>query len=401
MAVITRTTPCGEIEGDEDETSLRFLGIRFGVAKRFEKPELVDHWDGLYQAHKNGPCCPQFRAFYDEKKDFAFYYHEFREGLSFTYSEDCLFLDLYAPKNAIKAPVILHFFGGSFTRGSSGEKPIDGKAFAEKGVIFVAGSYRLNAFGKVIYQKSPQNLSLWDMLTALAWLKKNVASFGGDPDNITVMGQSAGAISLQTLLFNPEFRKQVQGAILLSGGGFRKGLFAPKNPRWIKKFSKRLHGNLKELGIKELYDEFHQAETKDRFSSFALLPSYDGDLVKKSDHQAIPKAMPPLILGTVQNEVLGPRFLRKKALSYQKHSSSPVYIYHFEHALPGGEKNNFHSCDLWYAMNSLHHSWRPFTGEDEALAERMVSYFANFAKHHDPNADQLPFWDKKGEMIFK
>lgn len=189
MASLILATPCGQISGEEENGIGKFLGVRFATASRFEKPVVVTEWDGVYQADKMMPACYQYRAFYDESLATPFYYKEFREGLSFTYSEDCLSLNIFIPLKAKKAPVILHFFGGSFTRGSNDEKPLDGTALVKKGVIFIAGSYRLNAFGKVSYQGSPYNLALYDMWAALTWVKNNIAAFGGNPDNTSSLIQ--------------------------------------------------------------------------------------------------------------------------------------------------------------------------------------------------------------------
>jgi carboxylesterase type B len=402
METVKLTCPCGKIIGRQASEGVKvFSGVRFAVAERFKKPVTVTKWEGTYEALKPGHACPQLRAYCDEKKVTPFYYHEFREGLSFTYSEDCLFLNIYAPAETQKAPVILYFFGGSFTRGSNDEKPVDGTAYAQKGVIFVAGSYRLNAFGKAVYQGSPANLALFDMLSALEWVRNNIAAFGGDPDNITVMGQSAGAISLQALLFNPEFRQQVTGAILLSGGGFRRGLFGPRSERWIKRFSKHLKGNLQDMDSQELFEEFHAQEQKDKLSQFALLPIYDGTLIRKEDHRSYPPDMPPVIIGTVKNEVLGPRILPSVARKCQRKSKTPVYLYRFMHDLPGEGKANFHSCDLWYALGSLSNSWRPLKKEDLDLAEQMVAYFTAFCFKHVPEAQGLEPWEPRGERIFR
>jgi carboxylesterase type B len=402
MAVSMVQTRCGLLKGEETPEGIRrFLGVRFAEARRFEKPRPVMAWNGVLEALKFGNACPQFRTYHDDAALLPFYYHEFREGLTFTYSEDCLYLNIYAPKEAKKAPVILYFFGGSFTRGSNDEKPVDGTLYAKKGILFVAGSYRLNAFGKLLYKKSPQNLPLYDMIAALDWLQNNIEAFGGDPDNITVMGQSAGAISLQALLFNPGFRKRVKGAILLSGGGFRKGLFAPHSSFWIKRFSAHVHGDLETMDAQTLFEAFNKEEKKNKLSPIALLPSYDGELIRKSDHKTIPNDMPPLIIGTVKNEVLGPKRLPEQARKYQAESPTPVYLYRFLHDLPSGSQTNFHSCDLWYAMGSLSRSWRGTTEADDALIERMTNYFAAFAKAHDPNGANQARWEKKGEMIFE
>jgi carboxylesterase type B len=383
--------------GIEGRDTCRYLGIPYAKARRFSKPDDLP-FSSSFEATTFGPACPQFRAYHDDKNLLPFYYKEFREGLSFTYDEDCLSLNIYAPKDGAKHPVILFFHGGSYTRGSSGEKPMDGSAYARRGVVFVSANYRLNIFGFGIHKDSPYNLALWDMLSAIRWIKANIAGFGGDSARLTLMGQSAGAMSIQALLYNPSVAPLVQGAILMSGGGFRKGLFAPHSDHWIQRFCAHLPKGYETLPSKDLFLAYERQSKKDKLSIFAFSPCYDGELLRKQDHHK--KALPPLIIGTVQNDMLS-GLLHQQAKRFQKETPSPVYCYDFVHPLPGGSKTNFHSCDLWYALGSLSHSWRGVPKEDELLINTMLSYFTNFAVNGNPNGLGLELWSDRGVKIFR
>lgn len=140
-------TPLGVIKGLETERCVEYRGVRYARAARYEYPVQEKKWDGVYDATEYKACCYQHRAFEDDAKVNPFYHKEFREGLSFTYSEDCFFLNIWAPKNAENCPVLIYIHGGSFTGGSADEGHISGARFAEQGIITVAMNYRLGPYG--------------------------------------------------------------------------------------------------------------------------------------------------------------------------------------------------------------------------------------------------------------
>ena len=147
MQTITRTTPCGALQGLELEDHLQYRGIRYATAARWKYPRPVEHWEGVYDATQFGACCYQHRGFDEDTKVNPFYSKEFRVGCHFTYSEDCQYLNIWAPKDAKDCPVLIYIHGGSFTGGSTDERHISGTAYAKKGVIFVAMNYRLGPYG--------------------------------------------------------------------------------------------------------------------------------------------------------------------------------------------------------------------------------------------------------------
>src|SRR5699024_258155 len=149
----------------------------------------------------------QDNAFTPEDKNGRdpFYYHEFREGLDYTYSEDCQYLNIWAPDDAENVPVIVYIHGGAYMGGSGWEKTFDEPVWPSHGVIGVTINYRFGLFGYMCLPELAEeaghtgNYGLYDQLCALQWVHDNIAAFGGDPDNITLMGQSAGADSVQML----------------------------------------------------------------------------------------------------------------------------------------------------------------------------------------------------------
>ena len=123
------STPCGDMRGTKGrvEGTVAYKGIRYATAGRWEYPVQVTHWDGVYNATQYGNCSYQPRAFYNEEENLkkVFYYNEFRKGEKYSYSEDCLFLNIWTPetaKNGDKLPVLVYIHGGGFTGGCGHEK---------------------------------------------------------------------------------------------------------------------------------------------------------------------------------------------------------------------------------------------------------------------------------------
>ena len=196
-----RTTPCGVISGTACQWPgiAAYKGIRYATAGRWEFPVPVTHWDGVYDATQYGACCYQPRAFYDEAAapGKAFYYNEFRKGETYTYSEDCLFLNIWAPADAApedRLPVIFYIHGGGFTGGCGHEKHFDGPVWPTKGCVAVTINYRLGPMGFVCLPAlaeeagSTGNYAFLDQLAALQWVRANIAAFGGDPEKVTIAG---------------------------------------------------------------------------------------------------------------------------------------------------------------------------------------------------------------------
>ena len=222
------TPPCGAVRGSIERGMKVFRGVPYASAERFCVPEKRT-WDGVADALVFGQCCPQGRAYYDESVLSPFYYNEFRRGLSFAYGEDCLRLNVFAPVDAQKSPVLVFLHGGAFAHGSSDELPFDGEEICKRGVTLVTVNYRLNVFGFVSDGSVPYNLGLHDQIAALRWVNENISAFGGDPDNVTLSGQSAGAISTQILALDDGVKALVKRVFMMSGGGFVKGYNRSRN----------------------------------------------------------------------------------------------------------------------------------------------------------------------------
>jgi para-nitrobenzyl esterase len=205
-----------------------YRGIPFAAppikALRWKAPQPVIPWQGVKIADKFGH--PAYQAVHYP----GGYTTEWGYGDESPYSEDCLYLNVWTKtpgKIDQKRPVALWIFGGGYREGWSSEPEFDGQEWANKDVILVSTNYRLNVFGFLTYpelsQESPNHVSgnygILDQIEALKWIKKNIAQFGGDPDNITIFGQSAGAGSVKTLCESPLSKNLFKKAIIMSGGG--------------------------------------------------------------------------------------------------------------------------------------------------------------------------------------
>jgi para-nitrobenzyl esterase len=198
-------------------------------ARRWRAPDTPAAWSGTREAAAFGPSCvqppvPPDSVYYDPPA---------------AMSEDCLTLNVWAPEDAANAPVIVWIHGGSLRIGGSAEPLFDGANFARRGIVFVSINYRLGVLGWLAHPglsaESPHrasgNYGLLDQIAALRWVRANVAAFGGNPVNITVMGESAGALSVTYLLTSP-----------LARGLFEKAIVQSTNLRTMPELQRAAHG---------------------------------------------------------------------------------------------------------------------------------------------------------------
>ncbi|MFI5161048.1 MAG: carboxylesterase/lipase family protein [Sphingobacteriales bacterium] len=214
-------TANGVVEGTIDSTGIHsFKGIPFAQPPvgdlRWKEPMPAKNWTGTLKADHFGPNAMQKNVFGDMN---------FRSSKM---SEDCLYLNVWTPAKSAKAklPVLVYYYGGGFVAGDGSESRYDGESMATKGIVSVTVNYRLGIFGLLAHpeltKESAHNASgnygLLDQVAALQWVKNNIAAFGGDPNHITIAGESAGSISVCDLMASPLSRNLIAGAIGESGG---------------------------------------------------------------------------------------------------------------------------------------------------------------------------------------
>ena len=388
-----------------------FRGIPYAAPPvgdlRWKRPQPVVKWKGVRKADTFSNICWQ-----PGNAVGTFYGNEFYWKEQTTQSEDCLYLNIWTPATAVghperKLPVAFWVHGGAYFNGYGHEITMDGDAWAERGVILVTINYRLGIFGFLAHPElsaessdgTSGNYGTYDQVAALKWVHANIAQFGGDPSNITVLGQSAGAASIKNLVSSPLSRHLVRNAVIQSGGG----VSATINPSGIEQQQADARG-------KEFMDKFgyHTLKEMRAVPAAELLrifkeqgmnlfrPHIDGVLLTESFDQAATThhlADASYMIGCTLDDIrsMGQQidefcFLRD-SLDHR-----PAYQYLFARKLPGTHDGAFHSAELWYMFHTLHRSWRPLMREDYVLADEVMDCWTNFAKYGNPNKPGSDAW---------
>ena len=400
-------TPCGPVQGVPGRVAgtVAFKGIRYATAGRWEYPQEVTAWEGTYDASHYGHCSYQPRAFYDEELNEKkyFYYNEFRKGETYTYSEDCLFLNIFVPENAKegdKLPVLFYIHGGGFTGGCGHEKHFDGPVWPSHGVIGVTINYRLGPMGLLCLPELAAeaghtgNYGLYDQMTAMQWVQHNIASFGGDPENVTIMGQSAGGMSVQLHVESPLTRGLFHKAVMSSGCGM--GTMMMNTPEKSGAFWKVVMERcgcetleqFRNLPVEDLFAAWNKYKKEIKGGGMAVTPVRDELFVTKTpDVKDI-----PFLAGSTSHDMAPPvlQGITKKWVGEKK---TPGYVWYFRRMLPGDNNGAWHSSDLWYWFGTLENCWRPMEETDKTVSSQMARYLCRFAQTGDPNLPGvLPQW---------
>ena len=229
----------GKLRGVEGTYADIYRGIPYAKPPvgelRFHAPEPPEPWEGIYAADTFSCICPQLG-----QEPGSFYEKEFYSDPAFMppQNEDCLYLNIWTPKSEEPrreedlCPVAVWFHGGGFINGFGSEIEFDGEAYAKRGIVLVTVNYRLGLLGYFAHPDLTArdghsgNYGLLDQIAAIDWVRENIAAFGGNPDQITIFGQSAGGMSVRALISSPLMKGKVRGAILQSCGGYHSPLTA-------------------------------------------------------------------------------------------------------------------------------------------------------------------------------
>jgi len=444
-------TTAGFISGKEsaDHSVKVFMGIPFAAPPlgdlRWKAPQPAQPWDGVREC-----VTPPASAMQANPVPFFCWSKEFLIPET-PISEDCLYLNVWssAKTEQEKLPVMVWIHGGGFSGGSGTVPLYDGEAMSRKGIVFVTINYRLGIFGFMAHPelsaeselKTSGNYGILDQIAALKWVKENIASFGGNPDNVTIAGQSAGSFSVNILTVSPLAKGLFHKAIAQSGASFTR-----QNPlgnnlqnaeisgkELMEKIGAKSVANLRQLpadSLLKIPGRFGMtidnivippiAETfaagkgadvplisgwnADDGVSFgppakaevfkASIKSNYGDKADKflqlfpanSDEEA-----------AQSQKLISQLFFGWNNYAWAKHQSqkgtNKAWLYFFTR-IPPGEPNYgaFHSAEFGYALHTLKYWNRPFTDIDFNLENIMSSYWVNFAKTGNPNGKGLPEW---------
>lgn len=410
----------GKVQGVELTNSVVYRGIPYAAPPvgnlRWKRPQEVLPWDTVLIADTFAPAPIQDRRDpNDGDYGTEFYWDEVNM------SEDCLYLNIWTPKGAsgnpsAKLPVAIWIHGGSFVTGWGNEVEFDGEAWAERGVILVTFNYRLNIYGFLCHPLLSEddengvsgNYGLYDQAEVLNWVNKNIAQFGGDPNNVMLFGQSAGAMSVKYLTSSPLTRDLVAKAIVMSSGGLTNGVRARVSDQMVIDAPGEDLFNINDMyslaemrsASKERIDECLNNYLEVQKRAFVARPHIDGVLVRQDVDQAVYEGEVsdiPYILGYTADDIPKMKLgLEEFAAVRDSLSDKNTYLYLFDAQLPDDGrpclKGSFHGSGLWYVFHTLGRSWRPFDEKDETLSNKMLDYWTNFAKYGNPNGKEDGAW---------
>jgi len=437
-----------------------FKGIPFAAPPvgegRWAAPKPVRVWSGVKAADKFSASCMQ--SIVSERKPWTYEFMAHNE-----ISEDCLYLNVWTAAKAAseKRAVYVYIYGGGFQEGSAAVPVYDGEGLAKKGLVVVTFNYRLGVLGFLAHPELSKesghnasgNYGLMDQIAVLRWVKKNIAAFGGDPEKVTIGGQSAGGMSVQALTTSPLAKGLFAGAIVESGGSSIGSGGITLRSRTLAEAEKDGEKFAEAKGAKSLADlramSWEKLTQQAGLGGMRFAPIVDGYLQPLPVRETIQKGLQndvPTLTGANLGELggLGPstpvtaesfraqaqkrygdladEFLklypagddeqarvsqaasaRDQALvsmylwaeERAKTAKTPAYLYLWDHALPGPDAARFgafHTSEVPYVMNTLVMSDRPFTEADHKIADMMSSYWVNFVKSGDPDGEGLPKW---------
>jgi len=294
--------------------------------------------------------------------------------------------------------------------GGSTAPAYNGAAYAKRGFVAVTINYRLNMFASAVGGGHTGNYGLWDQITALQWIKHNIAGFGGDPDCVTVMGESAGAMSVQNLIYSPLANGLFHRAIMMSGGGIFFRAFSINS----RDNAAKLWEDVRVALGSPTWAEMQKMPAEDIFRTWTRIcaegkyvtpatPVIDGITIPDTAENMAKSGRVnnvPTVLGFL-SEDMWPHTLYQIALQWgvmmEEIGHAPVYGFYFDRQQPGSDDGAYHACDVRYAFGTLDTCWRPFTEIDYRISEDMMDYFIAFATNGVPSADHLAKWEPLGK----
>jgi para-nitrobenzyl esterase len=454
------------MRGTLDGSIRTFKGIPYAVpptgGMRWRPPAPMQPWKGVRDADKFGAACVQ-----PQGKTPSVY----SPAEPLPVSEDCLTLNIWTPADAKKAPVFFWIHGGALTTGSSREPMYDGKRLAGQGVIVVSINYRLGVLGWLAHPalsaESPQKVSgnygLLDQMAALAWVKHNIAAFGGDPANVTIAGESAGGLSVMFLLESPlargTFAKAVaQSAYMVSMPELKKSAYGAPSAEAVGQMlaaavqapdlaalrgmdAQTLTDGAAKLGffpfgvvdglvlpeqMVATFDRgrqapvpilagFNQGEIRSLRMLAPKAPDSAADYEKviRERYGAFADAFLRLypavdykesILATTRDALYG--WTAERLVRKQTALGQPAYLYLFDHGTPAmdaGGLHAFHASELPYVFGTFDGTpprWPKVPESDRQLSDAMIGYWASFAKSGTTGQGWPAYGDARNYMHF-
>jgi para-nitrobenzyl esterase len=431
----------GLVQGASEDGLVVYRGIPFATppvgALRWHAPLPAAKWDGVRPATKFAPAPVQ------------------GSGAGPDMSEDCLYLNVWTPAKSAgdHLPVLVWIYGGGFSGGSTSDWGYNGEQLARKGVVFVSIAYRVGQLGFLAHPELSAettnhvsgNYGLLDQIAGLQWVKKNIAAFGGNPDQVTIFGESAGAISVSMLCASPLAKGLFEGAISQSGGSFgppRPTIFPGENMRRLPDAERAGEAYAQGASIAELRrrapdklppgpgfglswpvidgwvvpDDQYKLYAAGKYNHTPVLIGYNSD----EGASFWPPKTPEAYIADVKNRYgkftddlikaypagtgtvlkTARDLMRDTAFGWQTWSwarlqsqagGPKVFYYYFDQHAQNREGSP-HAMDVAYVFHHINPNDPQTTRSDVEISEAMSTYWVNFAKTGNPNGAGLPAW---------
>ncbi|HBX38853.1 MAG TPA: carboxylesterase [Pseudohongiella sp.] len=457
-ALVRLDTPQGALLGTASERHPQvsiFKGIPYAMPPvgqdRWQAPKPAPSWQGERLADSFGPDCLQ-----QPYPEGSFFYRPARVS-----SEDCLYLNVWsAAEPGADRPVMVWIHGGALTRGSGAIDTYDGTSLAAKDVVVVTINYRLGVFGffahPELVSESPEfsagNYGILDQIEALRWVQQNISAFGGDPDNVTIFGESAGAWSVNLLTASPLTEGLFHKVIAQSGARLdtrvaldRQTSAGPSAINSGVELATQLGANsladLRNMPGRQLMDAAMAAGFRtDGIVDGWVIPAQPYEIFSEGRQRAVPVMVgfnsdEGTTLGAAANlpstaeayrarlqaqygdfadlvlDVYPEENIRESVLAsfrdatfgwnmvtwanLTRHVGQSAYLYYFTHQPPGAAEANlgaYHASEIAYAFNNIQTLRSRGTAFDYRLADIMSDYWVNFAHHGQPSAPGQAEW---------
>ncbi len=445
-------TTAGLVQGVAEKDLVVYRGIPFAAPPvgelRWRPPAPAEKWDGVRRADKFGPDP---------------YQGDGGEGVS----EDCLYVNVWTPAKSPdeKLPVLVWIYGGGFSFGSTSTPVHNGEHLARKGVVLVSINYRVGSIGFLAHPElsaeSPQRVSgnygLLDQIAGLRWVRDNVAAFGGDPDRVTIFGESAGGISVSMLCASPEAKGLFRGAISQSGGSFgptRPTTYPGENMRTLAQAEASGLAYVQRAGVSSIAelrqlpperlpagwgsgaawpivdgwvipDDQHRLYEAGRYNDVDILVGYNSDEGLSFARERTPEEyiantrkrygphadallaaypatgdrVPKTARDLMRDAAFGWHTWAWATLQSRTGRSRVFYYYFDQHPerpadSEAADHGMPHGVDVPYVFQTLDRNDANLTEGDWAISETVATYWTNFAKRGDPNGPGVPHWPR-------
>lgn len=414
----------GQIRGDAQQDVISWKGIPFAAAPvgvlRWRAPQPAATWSGVRDARAYGHDCMQLPFPSDAAP------------LGTPPAEDCLYANVWRPaQGGARLPVIVWIYGGGFVNGGASPPTYSGANLAKQGVVFVSFNYRVGRFGTFAHPALTRenadggllgNYGYMDQLAALRWVQRNIAAFGGDAANVTIVGESAGGMSVHMLLTSPLARGLFHRAVIMSGGDGSamggSGLAAVEKigadfaqSKGISPDDPQAAVKLRALSAEQVTDGLNMMKLFTPGPRTFASPFVDGKIAVDAA-QAYREgnfAHVPIMIGATSGDMGGRTGFMiagaRRTAGVVAAKGVPVYAYRFSYVASSQPASNGagHASDIPFFFDTAAIKYgAKTTPRDIAMGKAISAYVVNFARTGDPNGAGLPAWplyDQGGDRI--